>query len=730
MPKKVAAKKGGASTDTNQAGESDSTVPAVGAGRELADTVFTHLSTISQKAAELPEGDDFEYHKSFRGFTKSMKELGASMEKTIDVIAAAHFAPKRYTPMASLPLSDQKQRQVMDLVDSFLENTDTLIDEVKGERMRRDKQLQVQFGSSSGQASTAEFGTMSRGGAGKLALRHQERFPIPVDNGLEPFKPLLFDLKSGKLSRGQAGVHPFKGIIEGYAYLDWQLKPSPDFLPPPLAETPLKFVATTADLEALVADLCEVNEMAIDLEHHNFHSYQGYTCLMQLSTRTADYIVDVIAVRGDMYKLNKVFLDASKLKVLHGAVEDIRWLQKDFGLYVANMFDTGIALQTLHLPHSLAFCVDHFAQVKLDKQYQTADWRVRPLPAPMIAYARLDTHYLLYCYDRLKQLLLNADARAGIANLLIHVLNESRKLTLTMYEKPAHDPESSYLNAMGKSLGGLNKAQLEIVKEVYNWRDRRAREDDESPPAVMHTSSILSIACKLPTTPSDVLKVAQPVSASLRKNVREVVDIVSKFEAEAEAGAAVGSPNGGDADVKGGFSASGSPLGGDALSRMSSRFFTKFQPLTGTLPSCDSSTSAAAPRDPEVIASVSMRAAKSSPWLLALSQRGSASNAHASLPKPPSLILPRAKPLHATAPVDDCDRVAGSKAPRTAENEGPEVDDAPPALPEVTRIAGADAGDDNDEDEEKEEISKNTTSLRDQYKGLGRETRRRQRTKN
>lgn len=39
-----------------------------------------------------------------------------------------------------------------------------------------------------------------------------------------------------------------------------------------------------------------------------------------------------------------------------------------------------------------------------DKQHQLADWRVRPLPAELQAYARADTHHLLYIHDRLKVL--------------------------------------------------------------------------------------------------------------------------------------------------------------------------------------------------------------------------------------------------------------------------------------------------------------------------------------
>jgi len=37
-----------------------------------------------------------------------------------------------------------------------------------------------------------------------------------------------------------------------------------------------------------------------------------------------------------------------------------------------------------------------------DKQYQLSDWRQRPLSPELIKYAREDTHYLLYAFDRLR----------------------------------------------------------------------------------------------------------------------------------------------------------------------------------------------------------------------------------------------------------------------------------------------------------------------------------------
>lgn len=69
---------------------------------------------------------------------------------------------------------------------------------------------------------------------------------------------------------------------------------------------------------------------------------------MQVSTRYEDFVVDTIKLRGCLGEaLLKVFDNPEKTKVLHGADHDIEWLQRDLGLYVVNMFDTGQAARVL-----------------------------------------------------------------------------------------------------------------------------------------------------------------------------------------------------------------------------------------------------------------------------------------------------------------------------------------------------------------------------------------------
>ncbi len=86
--------------------------------------------------------------------------------------------------------------------------------------------------------------------------------------------------------------------------------------------------------------------------------------------------------------------------------------------------------------------------VQANKQHQLADWRVRPLPEELLAYARSDTHHLLYIHDRLKVLLCGLHYRARR-----HVRRSRRRLParLTCVPEPACEREWSIC---GKEVGG------------------------------------------------------------------------------------------------------------------------------------------------------------------------------------------------------------------------------------------------------------------------------------
>ena len=53
---------------------------------------------------------------------------------------------------------------------------------------------------------------------------------------------------------------------------------------------------------------------------------------------------------------------------------------------------------------SLEKLVKLFLDVDLDKTFQIADWRIRPLPKGMMDYARNDSHYLIPIFMRIRQM--------------------------------------------------------------------------------------------------------------------------------------------------------------------------------------------------------------------------------------------------------------------------------------------------------------------------------------
>lgn len=157
------------------------------------------------------------------------------------------------------------------------------------------------------------------------------------------------------------------------------------------------WVESELQLSQLARVLSEQTVFAVDTEQHSLRSFLGFTALIQISTEMEDFLVDVIALHDSMGILRPVFADPNICKVFHGADGDIVWLQRDFHIYVVNLFDTAKVCEVLSKPQkSLAYLLETYCGVAKNKLLQREDWRQRPLSDEMVQYARTDAHYLLY----------------------------------------------------------------------------------------------------------------------------------------------------------------------------------------------------------------------------------------------------------------------------------------------------------------------------------------------
>lgn len=116
-------------------------------------------------------------------------------------------------------------------------------------------------------------------------------------------------------SNGSNSSHPYRYEIKHISYPDRMFASAPPMSPRSFAETPFTWVADSTAFAEMLNKLRSAREIAIDLEYHSYRTFGGFVCLMQLSTREEDWVVDTLAVRDEMEALNEVFTDSQIVKV-------------------------------------------------------------------------------------------------------------------------------------------------------------------------------------------------------------------------------------------------------------------------------------------------------------------------------------------------------------------------------------------------------------------------------
>ncbi|CAD5115625.1 DgyrCDS4582 [Dimorphilus gyrociliatus] len=513
---------------------------------EITKNVFGNVMKCVKSANGLPSGQDYDYYSSFQKMKDVLDYEGNRLLQNVQNIMKFHGAKGNLLNTLENPNVEDKFDILVDANDQLLEGIGIHLDEAAG--LKNDKSTVVVSVTSSPRhhisGSWNKITDNSSPTTAKLLTarnitRPQLQFREKVDNGNRPFVPLIKFKPNAKISLEDSlrlpnddcenqryrTPHPYKYELDHLEYTDYQLEFREPQKPLILSETPYTFVETEEQVVEMISALRREKEIALDVEAHSFRTFLGLTCLVQISTRSHDYIVDTLKLRCDLQDLNIVLSDPNIVKVFHGADYDIEWLQRDLGLYVVNMFDTFPASKQLGLArYSLAFLLKHYCQVEANKQYQLADWRIRPLPSGLIKYAREDSHYLLYIYDIMRNELLSRGNENK--NLLLSVLDKSRNVCGKTYEKPLFD-ENSYKTLYTKSTKTFNNRQLAALKGLYGWRDGIARIEDESVGYVLPNHMLLQIAEYLPKEAQGILACCNPMPPLVRQNLMDLYKIVS-----------------------------------------------------------------------------------------------------------------------------------------------------------------------------------------------------------
>ncbi|WPT12466.1 Protein RRP6-like 1 [Picochlorum sp. SENEW3] len=537
------------------------------------------------ESSKLPVEEEYYFHSIKPDFIHAVGDIRERAETLLRTIAGSVDVREK------VDISDGNAQDVTEyassVIDALCSETDASIsDGLNQKKAAQDasglsggKMQDIKKGTSGVQAQTNFVSFMTSTSNEKP----QKDFDDPVDNTNEPFVPKFSSLENVKdvdvaafkrefeeyvknrQETAQASVsapHPLRDVLERlpetYSSVQLSAPKEEDVKKPlPIEKVELMYVDTIEELEQVARLLEAEKEIAVDLEAHNYRSFQGFCCLMQLSTRNVDIIVDVLLLRSHVGRLlGPVFADPNIVKVLHGSRSDIGWLQRDFGIYLCNLFDTGEAAKILKYgSNGLAFLLEKHCGFKADKKWQLADWRIRPLQTQAIHYARADTHFLLYCYDvlRIELCRLSKEDLADVDEALLScpsgsstpgicaVLEQSRKLCLSLYEKELFTPESFYdlyKRMEGKS-GVLSEKQLSVFAAVYAWRDTLSRQLDESPGYILPRGQMFHIARKMPSSKRELEMCLKSKSRVLMSRVDALLYCIDKATKDTSAARAV-----------------------------------------------------------------------------------------------------------------------------------------------------------------------------------------------
>jgi ribonuclease D len=251
----------------------------------------------------------------------------------------------------------------------------------------------------------------------------------------------------------------------------------------------MNFVSRPEALRELARELGGVAGIGIDTESDSFHSYREKTCLVQISTRDEDYIVDPLAL-PDLSPLGSVLSDPSVLKVFHAADNDVAGLRRDLGLETRNIFDTMIAARILGLPRvGLGDLLSEHFGVQSNKRMQRYAWGSRPLDPAALAYAAMDSRHLLPLCDILRDQLATADRLDEAEEEFARA--EGATSTPRMF-----DPESFWRIKGSNSLQPGHRA---ILRELHIWRDLQASAADRPAFRVASDAVLVALASAAPS---------------------------------------------------------------------------------------------------------------------------------------------------------------------------------------------------------------------------------------
>jgi ribonuclease D len=218
-------------------------------------------------------------------------------------------------------------------------------------------------------------------------------------------------------------------------------------------------------------------------------------CLIQVATAEQLFVIDPFNV-GPLDEFWKLLVEPGRTTVLHAAREDIRICFFQAGKPPAEVFDVQVAAGLVGLTYPIGYAglVYDLLGQRMNKGETLTDWRRRPLLPAQVRYAFDDVRYLLPAWrkltDRLKRLKRTEWAAEEFAGGVRKAIGDG-EASAEKWRKV-------------KGIGALDRRQLAVARELFNWRETFAERVNRPPRQLLRDDILVEIARRCPTKTEDL----------------------------------------------------------------------------------------------------------------------------------------------------------------------------------------------------------------------------------
>ena len=276
-------------------------------------------------------------------------------------------------------------------------------------------------------------------------------------------------------------------------------------------------------LKRMVDQLLNEPILAVDTESNSLYAYKERVCLIQFSTPKDDFLVDPLTLE-DLSPLEPLFADTQIEKIFHAGEYDLISMKRDFGFTFENLFDTMQAARILGWEEiGLGSILKSEFDVEMNKRFQRANWGKRPIPPDMLAYARLDTHYLIPLRYRMKAEL-KSNGRWPLAQ------EDFSRLRYVNGRDPQTIPEPCW---RVRGAYDLTPQKAAVLLELCHYRAKVAKRIDRPLFKVIGDQTLLAVAEASPRTRSELQEIPQMSPKQFQRHADGLLRAVERgFQAE------------------------------------------------------------------------------------------------------------------------------------------------------------------------------------------------------